>query len=136
MELRERIRQIREDKHWTQAEMAEKLNIHPNTYSNIERSLTNLQLSRLKQIAKVFDMELSELVGASDKNVFNVVGACNTHATHFNQSHITSGSMEVVELKHELEKYRLLVERLEQENAYLKKIISLMEEGKGEGDMR
>jgi len=129
MEIRERIRQIREDKHWTQAKMAEKLNIHPNTYSNIERSITNLQLSRLKQIAKVFDMELSELVGASDKNVFNVVGACNTN-THFNQSHITSGSMEVVELKHELEKSRLLVERLEKENVYLKKIISLMEEGK------
>lgn len=131
MEIRERIRQIREDKHWTQADMAEKLNIHPNTYSNIERSITNLQLSRLKQIAKVFDMELSELVGASDKNVLNVTGTtCNT--TQVNQSPMTSDSIEVVELKHELEKCRLLVERLEQENAYLKKIISLMEEGKGE----
>jgi len=131
MEIRERIRQIREDKHWTQAKMAEKLNIHPNTYSNIERSITNLQLSRLKQIAKMFDMELSELVGASDKNVLNVTGTtCNT--TQVNQSPMTSDSIEVVELKHELEKCRLLVERLEQENAYLKKIISLMEEGKGE----
>jgi transcriptional regulator with XRE-family HTH domain len=126
MEVHERIKEIRnKQKHWTKAEMAEKLHIHPNTYSNIESGITNLPFSRLKQIAKVFDMELSELVGASEKNVLNVKGTtCNT--TQFNQSHITSDAMEVVELKHELEKCRLLVERLEKENAYLKGIIEMV----------
>ena len=81
----------------------------------------------------MFDMELSELVGANEKNVLNVTGTtCNT--TQVNQSPMTSGSMEVVELKHELEKYRLLVERLEKENEYLKGIIEMMrQERKGGG---
>lgn len=126
MEVHERIKEIRnKQKHWTKAEMAEKLHIHPNTYSNIESGITNLQISRLKQIAKVFDMELSELVGASEKNVLNMAGTGNTN-THFGQWYITSGSMEVVELKHELEKCRLLVERLEKENEYLKGIIEMV----------
>jgi len=128
MEVYEKIRLIRQIKNWSQEDMASKLEMSVNGYANIERGDTDVQLSRLKQIAKVFEMELSELIGVNEKNVLNVTGTCNT--TQFNQSHISSGSMELIELKHELEKARLLIALREQENAYLKEIIKLMKQEK------
>jgi len=128
MEVYEKIRLIRQIKNWSQEDMASKLEMSVNGYANIERGDTDVQLSRLKQIAKVFEMELSELIGVNEKNVLNVTGTCNT--TQFNQSHITSDSMELIELKHELEKARLLIALREQENAYLKEIIKLMKQEK------
>ena len=37
MELHEKIRLMRELNHWTQEELAEKLNISPSGYAKIER---------------------------------------------------------------------------------------------------
>ncbi len=131
MEVLEKIKKVRQLKGWTQEKMAEKLGMSVNGYGNIERGKTAyIPPPRLKQIAEVFEMESSELLGGDDKNVFNVAGTGNTN-THFGQWYINSDSTELIELKHELEKCRLLLEQQRQENAYLKKIISLMEQGKG-----
>jgi transcriptional regulator with XRE-family HTH domain len=127
------MRDLRKSKHWTQEDMAEKLEMSTNGYGSIERGETDVTLSRLIQIAKAHEVELLELFGGTKKNennVFNMTGTgtCNTNT----QIGVGSVSMEQTELKHELEKARLIIERQEQENAYLKKIISLMEEEKGQ----
>lgn len=129
MEVHEKIKLIRQIKNWSQEEIANKLEMSVNGYASIERGDTDVQLSRLKQIAKIFEIELSELFGINEKNVLNVTGkTCNT--TQYNQSHITSDSMKIIELEHELEKFRLLIELREQENTYLKEIIKLMKQEK------
>ena len=134
MKFHEKIRFIRHLKGWSQEEVAHKLEMSVNGYSSIERGETDVKLSRLEQIAQVFEMELLELLGVNDKTVFR--GTHNNN-NQFHYSHIHSLSVGQTELKHELEKAQLVNEQLDKEVAYLKeeilylkKVISLMEKEK------
>lgn len=71
MELSEKIKFIRSSKNWTQEYVAEKLGISTNSYAKIERGETNVNFSRLQQIADVMEIELPHLLDLNDKNVFN-----------------------------------------------------------------
>ena len=79
MFINEKIRFMRQQKGWTQEEMAYKLNMSPNGYGNIERGHTNINMIKLKKIAALFDENLLELFGG-DKNVFNSIGDNNSGA--------------------------------------------------------
>ncbi len=122
MEFHEKLRHLREHiKDWTQAEVAEKLHVDPNTYGCIERGETDPNLRRLQQIAKVFGIKLEELV--SEKSVSNI-GVDNSNNGYVNSFFSnccnTSSSEQLVELQHELEKTRLLLEQKDKEIDYLK----------------
>ncbi|MEN9460469.1 MAG: hypothetical protein RIS84_489 [Pseudomonadota bacterium] len=121
MELSEKIRFMRMFKGWSQEEMAEKLGMVVGGYSKIERGETDVNLSRLQQIAGIFGIELSHLIGLSEKNVFNVIENCNNHIL----SNI-SVSVPESELKTQLEKAQLIIEQQTKEIFYLKEIIELM----------
>jgi transcriptional regulator with XRE-family HTH domain len=56
MELSEKIKFIRSSKNWTQEYVAEKLGISTNSYAKIERGETNVNFSRLQQIADVMEI--------------------------------------------------------------------------------
>ncbi len=56
------IRNIRVSKNLTQLELAEKLGMSQNGYSKIERGYTLLTLPRIKEIAKVLDVNYAELL--------------------------------------------------------------------------
>ena len=60
--LGEKIRYYRNIKGWSQADMAYKLDISLPAYSKIERNITDVNYSRLVQIAKLFGISVSELV--------------------------------------------------------------------------
>ncbi|MBQ2720152.1 MAG: helix-turn-helix transcriptional regulator [Clostridia bacterium] len=57
-----RIRQIRVEKQWTQAFLAEKSGIEPSNISHIERAATKLSLPTLINIANALEVTLDELV--------------------------------------------------------------------------
>jgi len=124
MKVHEKIRYIRESKDWTREQMAEKLNLSVNGYANIERGETDVQLSRLEQIAEVFGIELLELFTLGERNVFYWAGDNHKFIKFFLQS--TNFSEAKTELEHELEKARLLLQQKDKEIAYLKEIINLM----------
>lgn len=48
MNIQEKIRAMREIKHWSQEEMAEKLEMSPTGYARIERGESKLNLERLQ----------------------------------------------------------------------------------------
>ena len=77
MKVYEKIRFMRELKHWSQEEMADKLNMSVNGYANIERGETDVQLSRLEQISQVLGVELLELFSFGEKNVLCLTGDNN-----------------------------------------------------------
>ncbi len=52
---------------YTQADMAEKLNISITAYAKIEQNKTDVNYSRLEQIAKVLDISMADLVSVNDK---------------------------------------------------------------------
>jgi len=128
MKVHEKIRSIRQSKGWSQEKMAEKLELSMNGYANIERGETDVQVSRLEQIASTFGMELLELFNFGERNVFYLIGDnensfyCNLQSTNF--------SSEKNEFEHELEKARLLLQEKEKENNYLKDIIASLMKNK------
>jgi len=122
MSVHEKIRLVRQLKGWSQEEVANKLDMSPNGYGSIERGETDVNLSRLEQIAALFGIKLSDLFELSEKNIFHLAG------THNNQSnwHIGSYSDEYLQLKSELEKQQLIVEQKEKEIGYLREINDLL----------
>jgi len=132
----EKIKFIRQIKGWSQEDMAEKLSMSINGYGSIERGETNVNLSRLEQIAEIFGIELAELVGLDEKSIFYMSG---NHATgQHKQENCVINFLDKdghnSELRNEVEKLRLILEAKENEInardieiANLKKIISLLE---------
>ena len=85
MLINEKIRLLRQQKGLSQAKMARQLNMSKNGYGNIERGQTNLSLTKLKQIAAIFDENLMQLIKRHDKNIINTMGSNNT-GTQNNQN--------------------------------------------------
>ena len=69
MSVNEKIRKIREEKDWSQEQMAEKLNMSLNGYAKIERGESKIYLDKLEQIAQVFDIDVIELMQSDGKNI-------------------------------------------------------------------
>ncbi len=67
-----RIRRMREDNKWSQQIIAEQLNISIPAYSKIETGVTDVNLSRLEQIAQLFRTDLSSLF-SDDKTIPPVI---------------------------------------------------------------
>jgi transcriptional regulator with XRE-family HTH domain len=61
MKFTEKIKLLRKEREWSQETMAHKLNISLNSYGAIERGDTNLNLSRINEIAEIFDITLESL---------------------------------------------------------------------------
>jgi transcriptional regulator with XRE-family HTH domain len=126
MEIYEKIRFMRSFKNWSQEEMAGRLGLSVNGYAKIERGETDVTLSRLKQIVDVLGIDLSELFGLTEKNIFHFAG------THYQVNHSPNASAtEPIEFKHELEKSHLIIQQqeisyLQEEIVQLKEIIDLV----------
>jgi len=118
----EKIRFYRQIKGWTQENIAEKLDMSPSGYGSIERGDTDVSLSRLEKIAEVLEIELSDLFNLEEKQIFNFGGTHNNHHQIW-YSHLSQDQMQ---LKYEFEKQQLIIDKLQQENLYLKEIIELL----------
>ncbi len=62
-----RIRNMREDKDMTQAQMAEYLSIHQTTYSDYELGNLNIPVPILNKIAVLFETSIDYLVERTDE---------------------------------------------------------------------
>ncbi len=98
-------------------------------YGNIERGETDIPLSKLLEIAKIFGTDVAGLFGddVSGKNIFNF----NRHENHIDNRH-NDCSLEQTKLQSELDKKQLIIEQqtkeiefLRQQNADLREIIRL-----------
>ncbi|MEY2666676.1 MAG: hypothetical protein RLZZ384_847 [Pseudomonadota bacterium] len=95
MLLHKKIRFLRLNKGWSQETMADKLNMSPNGYGSIERGETNVQISRILQIAKLFDVNASDLLQEVEgNNIFNSMGSHNTEIQNNNNSRCYFGASE------------------------------------------
>lgn len=64
--LGKKIKALRQQRDWLQGDVAKKLNISIPAYSKIEADITDISVSRLKQIADIFEIDVIELL--SDKS--------------------------------------------------------------------
>ncbi|MHA4895187.1 helix-turn-helix domain-containing protein [Pedobacter sp. PWIIR3] len=56
------IKQLRQRKNWNQSDVAKQLNISTPAFSKIETGITDVNFSRLEQIATLFEVPLSTLL--------------------------------------------------------------------------
>ncbi len=63
----ERIRNMREDKDITQAQMAEYLTVHQTTYSDYELGNLNIPIPILDKLADLFETSIDYLVNRTDE---------------------------------------------------------------------
>src|SRR5690554_4847399 len=69
--IEEKIKNFRELKNFTQEYMAEKLGISQAAYSKIESGATKLSYSKIVDIAKVFEVQVEELLAFDSQKHFN-----------------------------------------------------------------
>lgn len=62
-----RIRDLREDSDWTQAEVAKYLNIKQNTYSQYENGQRQLPIESLVALARLYKTSTDYILGLTDK---------------------------------------------------------------------
>ena len=96
------IKQHRVALGWSQADAAQKLKISTPAFCKIETDQTDLNISRLQQIAKLFKVSVNQLIDNGDQGVSSSVS-----------------NEEVIALKKEL------MEREEEMNKLRKKVIDL-----------
>jgi transcriptional regulator with XRE-family HTH domain len=122
MSVNEKIRLIRETKGLTQEQVAEKLGISPTAYGDFERGSNDPKLSKLKKLAEIFEMPLSDLIDLSDKGTLNI----NFNKQGRHNVYLGSSNAELKEqlLINELQKKELAMKDRENEN--LREIIALL----------
>ncbi len=120
MKINEKIRFMRQLKEFSQEDMAERLGLSLNGYANIERGDTDVQISRLEQIAEILSVDLLELLSFGEKTVACLIGNNNNQFSHVEQS-----VSDAKQAQFEIEKLQLIIEQQRMEIAYLKEIIAL-----------
>lgn len=67
--LGEKLRALRQVKNWSQEEMAHQLDLSLPAYSKIERGVSDVSLTRLTQLAKLFNLTVIGLLAYGEKNI-------------------------------------------------------------------
>ena len=86
LQIGEKIRTLREKKHLSQEEMADRLGYSQQAYSKIERNQSDIRLSVLHKVAEVLEIDVTELL--ADKSTMIVEMNHSTHGINY-QNHIT-----------------------------------------------
>jgi transcriptional regulator with XRE-family HTH domain len=63
------IRMLRHKNNWSQQDVAKQLNISTPAFSKIESDITDVNLSRLEQIAALFNLSVIELLTDGNPNI-------------------------------------------------------------------
>ena len=123
MSIGNNIKKLRELKNYTQAHMANELELSLGGYGKIERDETDVTLSRLNEIAKVLQTNLATLLDFDSNNIFNQYN--NRNATQNaivqnQQIQNDNGLIElIVSLTDDIKKIKITLAKMEQkyENA-------------------
>jgi transcriptional regulator with XRE-family HTH domain len=124
MKINEKIRLMRESKNWTQADMAEKLNMSVGGYRKIEQGQSRADHQKLERFAQLFDVDLLELLSLGDGHVI-LVSDSNNHAFNIIGSSAEI-AFEIQKLKSEVKFQQEIIELQKRDIARLEEIIALM----------
>lgn len=111
-----RIKNLREEKKYSQEYMARKLDISQNVYSRIETGQAKLDTERLVQIADILDVSILSLLELSDQQVIKIRQVQNQTINGDINNHIPNEK-----IQQELEALKAQVTELVQRIENLKK---------------
>lgn len=69
LEIGKKIKAVRQKKGWSQAEICEMLKISVPAFSKIETDHTDINISRLKQIADILNVSIIDLVSSGENEI-------------------------------------------------------------------
>jgi transcriptional regulator with XRE-family HTH domain len=99
--LGKKIRLLRHQKSWSQEDVAKQLGISIPAFSKIETGITDINLSRLEQISKLFEMTVVQLLnthGAEDQENYNMEVVTLSQKLHEREVEIIDLQKKVIEL--------------------------------------
>ena len=136
MKIQDKIRFMRESRHWSQEEMADKLGMSTNGYAKIERGETKAFIPKLEQIAEIFQVDLMELLSFGEKNFFAIGDSNNGFCNITGSAELTFEVQKLqlmVQHKDELIRNRdVLIAHQEQEIANLQEMVALLKSAKSD----
>lgn len=106
MSVNNKIRALRELNNWSQEDMAERLNMSKSSYSRLERDESKLDLVKLEKLARIFKIDIGELIASDDKELVLLIGTNNNNPNYGANGQIT---IELEKLKLGLEHSRELL---------------------------
>lgn len=109
-----KIKKLRELKNLTQEHMASVIGVTQSAYSRLELGETEITYSKLARIADELGMKPEDVISFNESMVFNVM-----HNQTGNGLIIQNNTL----VNEERDLYKLQIETLKEEVAYLKKII-------------
>jgi transcriptional regulator with XRE-family HTH domain len=109
-----KIKKLRELKNLTQEHMASVIGVTQSAYSRLELGETEITYSKLERIAGELGMKPEDVISFNESMVFNVM-----HNQTGNGLIIQNNTL----VNEERDLYKLQIETLKEEVAYLKKII-------------
>ena len=131
MKISEKIRALREEKQWSQEEMAAKLDMSRNGYAKIELGKTKPNIDKLLKIAQLLDVEISDLFQADEKNVWVFM---NSEHLHENIQQIGNYYRDSADFAAEQEKLLMIIQHKDEiiaqqnrELATLEKLVASLE---------
>ncbi len=124
IKINEKIKFIRSLKSWTQEQFADKLGITTHAYAKMERGETDVNFSRLQQIAEIIEIDLLQLLTLDEKNIFN---SSYDYNSHYNCSQYNC-SLQVNSLSEGTEKDKFIIEQQKKEIEYLKQEVNYLKE--------
>jgi XRE family transcriptional regulator, regulator of sulfur utilization len=120
IKINENIRKIRVNRGYTQQIMADRLDLSLSAYSNIESGKADVNMTRIGEIAKIFDMTIVELITFNAEDglgftafQFDKEGAMKNlyeHIIEQNKEYISAMKDSIAELKEKADLYKTLYE--------------------------
>lgn len=126
MNVKKRIKSLREEQSLSQEQMAEKLHMSASAYAKLERGETHLNLYKLEQIANIFKVDISELISPAQKNVFFVMNENGKDINYYGDNDVSAREIEKLELiiAHKDE----IIAQKNAEIAVLKEMVTLLKQ--------
>lgn len=133
MNLKEKIKSLREMNGWSQEVMAERLDMSKNGYARIERGESKLNMERLEQIAEIFNIDVVDLISQEYERAIFMVGGSGDSHTGYNTYYSGDNSLaaENEKLKLIMQHKDELLAQKDNEIAALKKLVVALEAGQG-----
>ena len=110
----QKIKKIRELRNFTQQHMAQELGVTQSAYSKMEVGESDITYKKLEHISSILGISVEEIASFNEQMVFNVM-----HNQTGNGLIIQNNTL----VNEERDLYKLQIETLKEEVAYLKKII-------------
>ena len=133
MNIKDKIKNLRELNGWSQEVMAERLNMSKNGYARIERGESKLDMERLEKIAEIFSLEVVDLISQEYERAIFVIGGDSSNSSN-NTGNNTTYYGNDHSLASENEKLKLIIQHKEEllaqkdnEIAALKKLVAALE---------